>query len=166
MPFASPTGPVPAPAAPGVQGLQAFAAANANPIPRSAESEARGAAMYELYCLVCHGAEGMGGNTGPVTQTGVYPPIVPPVAAGNATGLADGYIYAIIRHGRGLMPSYAVQVPHDDRWHVVNYIRRLQEGGGPVAAAAESEQGAAGAPEAGAGGAGVAGSAGGPEGGE
>lgn len=132
--FDGPTGAVPAPAAPGVAGLQAFGAAHANPTPRSPASETRGEAMYARYCQVCHGPQGMGANTGSVTSTGVYPPIVPPVAAGNATTLSDGYIYAIIRHGRGLMPDYAVQVPHADRWHIVNYVRRLQEGGAPAAA--------------------------------
>jgi hypothetical protein len=37
----------------------------------------------------------------------------------------DGYIYGMIRNGRGLMPSYN-RIPEMDRWDVVNYIRALQ----------------------------------------
>lgn len=133
VPFESPTGDVPAPVAPNEAALQAFGAANPNPVPRGADSEARGQVMYERYCQVCHGPAGLGGATGTVTSTGVYPPIVPPVAAGRAPTLSDGYVYGVIRAGRGLMPGYAVQVPHEDRWHIVNYLRALQEGGGAAA---------------------------------
>jgi mono/diheme cytochrome c family protein len=142
--FEGPTGQVPAPIEASQAGLQAFGDANANPIPRGEASEERGRTMFERYCAICHGPAGMGGNTGTVTSTGVYPPIVPPVAAGRATTLSDGYIYAIIRVGRGLMPAYAVQVPHEDRWHIVNYLRSLQEGGAPAAGDGAAEAGAAG----------------------
>jgi mono/diheme cytochrome c family protein len=141
--FDGPTGQVPAPFEASQAGLLAFGEANANPIPRTADSETRGEVMYARYCQICHGPEGMGGNTGTVTSTGVYPPIVPPVAAGRATTLSDGYIYGIIRVGRGLMPAYAVQVPHEDRWHIVNYLRSLQDGA-PAAAQAGGAGGDAG----------------------
>ncbi|MEN8375599.1 MAG: cytochrome c [Gemmatimonadota bacterium] len=140
--FDGPNGQVPAPMAPGEAGLQAFGEAYPNPIPRGAESEVRGEEMYARYCQICHGPAGMGGNTGSVTATGVYPPIAPPLAAGRATTLADGYIYGVIRAGRGLMPAYAVQIPHEDRWHIVNHIRRLQEGGGPSDGGAQAADGA------------------------
>ena len=38
---------------------------------------------------------------------------------------SDGYLYGMIRNGRGLMPSYN-RIEHMDRWDVVNYIRGLQ----------------------------------------
>ena len=43
----------------------------------------------------------------------------------------DGYIYGIVRLGRGLMPSYR-RIPPSDRWAVVNYVRYLQDGGDPI----------------------------------
>ncbi len=43
-----------------------------------------------------------------------------------AMGFADGYIYTLIRIGRGAMPAYGHQIPHYDRWHIVNYVRQLQ----------------------------------------
>jgi hypothetical protein len=42
-------------------------------------------------------------------------------------GLSDGYIYGVIRNGRGAMPNYA-RIEHRNRWDVVNYLRALQAG--------------------------------------
>jgi hypothetical protein len=38
---------------------------------------------------------------------------------------ADGYIFGMIRNGRGLMPPYN-RIEEMDRWDVVNYLRALQ----------------------------------------
>jgi hypothetical protein len=40
-------------------------------------------------------------------------------------GLSDGYIWGMIRNGRGLMPSYN-RIEELERWDVVNYVRGLQ----------------------------------------
>jgi hypothetical protein len=45
----------------------------------------------------------------------------------SAKGRSDGYIYGIIRNGRGVMPSYN-RIEEADRWDVVNYVRTLQAG--------------------------------------
>ena len=37
----------------------------------------------------------------------------------------DGYIFGMIRNGRGLMPPYN-RIEEMDRWDVVNYVRALQ----------------------------------------
>ena len=46
---------------------------------------------------------------------------------GRARGYSDGYIYSIIRYGRGVMPRYGdkVYLP-SDRWAIVNHLRKLQ----------------------------------------
>ncbi len=92
-----------------------------NPVPPDAESLARGEELYNRACVPCHGASGAG--DGPVTQAG-YPPF--PVVGARAAGFSDGFLYGIIRVGRGLMPAYGHQLSHYDRWHVVNYLRQLQ----------------------------------------
>ena len=51
---------------------------------------------------------------------------VPPLTADMTKQRSDGYIYAIIRHGRGIMPRYGDKIQGIDRWHVVNYVRQLQ----------------------------------------
>lgn len=125
------------------RGAQAAVAAGiANPVPASAESLARGEVMYLRFCAVCHGEQGMSAEA-PMIQA------LPVMAAFNlATGAAlnqpDGYIYGMIRVGRGLMPPYGHQVTHFDRWHIVNYIRQLQAqaSGGPPPGAAPPAPGA------------------------
>jgi mono/diheme cytochrome c family protein len=49
----------------------------------------------------------------------------------------DGYLYSIMRYGRGVMPRYDDKIRGQDRWHVVNYVRQLQ-------AAARAQSGQAG----------------------
>ncbi|TVR62607.1 MAG: cytochrome c [Gemmatimonadales bacterium] len=92
-----------------------------NPVAPDAASLARGQEMYLRSCAPCHGDAGAGG--GPVTAFGV-----PNWSLQEDTALefSDGYIYSIIRVGRGAMPAYGHQITHYDRWHIVNYVRQLQ----------------------------------------
>ncbi len=53
-------------------------------------------------------------------------PIIPSLVSPQVQRYNDGYIYAIITNGRGLMKQYRQRVRGDDRWHIVNYIRVLQ----------------------------------------
>jgi mono/diheme cytochrome c family protein len=94
-----------------------------NPIPASAESLARGEEMFLRTCAPCHGEAGDG--NGYIVQSGAYP-LVFSLLNDNVRAYADGYIYGIVRVGRGLMPAYGHQVTHQDRWHIVNYVRQLQ----------------------------------------
>lgn len=95
-----------------------------NPVAATPASLARGGAIFNTYCQVCHGAQG--GGDGPVSQKLLG--IVPALTTDLARGRSDGYLYAIIRHGRGAMPAYGHDKIRDrtDRWHVVNYVRSLQ----------------------------------------
>ena len=95
-----------------------------NPVPATAESLARGEELYERVCIVCHGPDGAG-TTGYIFE--VHPAMAAySLTADVALARSDGYIYGMIRVGRGLMPAYAHQIAHYDRWHVVNYVRQLQ----------------------------------------
>jgi hypothetical protein len=49
-------------------------------------------------------------------------------------GRSDGYIFGMIRNGRGLMPPYN-RIEEMDRWDVVNYLRALQGGNAQAVAA-------------------------------
>jgi mono/diheme cytochrome c family protein len=114
--------------------LTTVAVALTNPVPADERSLNRGRIMFELYCAVCHGANGLSAEA-PIAPK--HPMMVAfNLAMGAATTYTDGYIYGMIRVGRGLMPSYGHQVPHFDRWHIVNYVRQLQRqaGGAPPAA--------------------------------
>ena len=88
-------------------------------IPR--EFEAAGDTLYRNFCSVCHGPTGNADGT--VSRQMGAPSLLTP----RARGYADGYIYGIIRYGRGVMPRYGdkVVVPAD-RWAIVNHVRKLQ----------------------------------------
>jgi mono/diheme cytochrome c family protein len=135
VPVASPTGEI-LPAFTQAQ-LDSVGAALTNELPASPEVLARGQEVYNVHCVTCHGPQG-GGN-GPIIGPGKYP-FAPALAGAGATsvGRPDGYIYGIIRVGRGLMPQYGERIRHNDRWAVVHYVRQLQRQGGgtPVVAPA------------------------------
>jgi hypothetical protein len=40
---------------------------------------------------------------------------------------SDGFIYAYIRLGGAVMPSYAAQVSVREAWDVIHYIRHMQQ---------------------------------------
>ena len=53
----------------------------------------------------------------------------PSLVTPRAAAFSDGYLYSIIRYGRGIMGQYGDKIYHtDDRWRVVSYVRRLQAG--------------------------------------
>jgi len=98
--------------------------AMANPIPVNDRdyAVARGRRIFDTYCMVCHGTEGKG--NGPVAGKMGY---VPDLTQDMTVQRSDGYIYAIIRHGRGVMPHYGDRIRDvTDRWRVVTYVRHLQ----------------------------------------
>jgi mono/diheme cytochrome c family protein len=135
VPVSSPMGEVLPPF--GQAALDSVGAVLANPLPATPEVLARGAVVYQNQCMVCHGVQGEG--NGPVVGGGRFP-LGPAVNNGIAAGRADGYLYGIIRVGRGLMPAYAERITHNDRWAVVHYMRQLQQQAGaappPAAVAA------------------------------
>ncbi len=93
-----------------------------NPLAANEESLERGQVVFERACAPCHGVEGQG--DGLVSE--VAPVFGVSLMSDQALGLPDGYIYSMIRIGRGAMPALGHQITHYDRWHVVNYVRELQ----------------------------------------
>jgi mono/diheme cytochrome c family protein len=91
-----------------------------NPVPPDARSLDNGRKLFQINCAVCHGASGIG--VGPAVRYGM---VGIGLVTDNARGLSDGYIWGIIRNGRGLMPSYN-RLEELERWDVVNYLRGLQ----------------------------------------
>ncbi len=92
----------------------------ANPAPVTEASLLEGRMQYQLNCAVCHGPAGRG--NGAVVPFG-YPPI--DLTSALTQGRSDGYLYGMIRNGRGIMPSYN-RIDVRERWHLVNYVRALQ----------------------------------------
>ena len=100
--------------------IDSIAAATTNPTPPSPASLANGRKHYQINCAVCHGDLGQG--NGPTTKYGM-PSIS--IVTDLTKNRPDGYIYGMMRNGRGLMPTYN-RVEEMDRWDVVNYVRALQ----------------------------------------
>ncbi|HEX3927225.1 MAG TPA: cytochrome c [Gemmatimonadales bacterium] len=81
-----------------------------------------GQAVYNIYCSACHGYTG--DADAPASKLGVFALSLLTAEARNFT---DGYIYSMIRYGRGRMPQYGDKiVRRDERWAVVDYVRQLQ----------------------------------------
>jgi mono/diheme cytochrome c family protein len=91
-----------------------------NPTPVSDASLANGRKYFQINCAVCHGERAMG--DGPATKYGM-PGMNLTIDVTKAR--TDGYIFGMIRNGRGLMPPYN-RIEEMDRWDVVNYVRALQ----------------------------------------
>jgi mono/diheme cytochrome c family protein len=73
-----------------------------------------------MNCTPCHGDRGDG--QGLVTKSGFVPI---PLTLPTTLAMKDGHIYAMIRNGKNMMPSYN-RIEWSDRWDVVNYVRGLQ----------------------------------------
>ena len=119
-----------------------------NPLEVDSTDMARGEELYNRMCMVCHGPEGY-------SEDAPILPKLPLMAAynlaeGNAVGFSDGYIYGMIRVGRGNMPGYGHRLDHFDRWRIVSYVRQLQRDAGQTpGASGESQAAEPAAPEGG-----------------
>lgn len=108
--------------------LTEFGGRVTNPLPANDTLALRaGQVMFERHCAVCHNTDGKG--NGPIVGPGKFP-MGPDLTQANTVGRTDGYIYAIIRAGRGLMPSYGPRMTHLERWATVSYVRQLQRASG------------------------------------
>ena len=95
----------------------------ANPFPSDdAAVQERGADRFRTFCQHCHGPTGRG--DGPVAMRGF--PAPPPLNSETSLKLEDGRIFHIITHGQKNMPAHGGQVPPDDRWRIVSFVRSLQ----------------------------------------
>ena len=112
-----------------LSGNPATADRQVNPTP-SDVTPVMGDTLYHTFCAVCHGTAGAGdGTVGP--RVGA-----PSLLTDKARAYSDGYLYSMIRYGRGVMPRYGDKVyRHEDRWAIVNYVRKLQRDAAGVPAA-------------------------------
>ena len=91
----------------------------------------RGQERYDIYCAPCHGTSGDG--HGMVRERIDAKPelgaggLVPPTFhTDTLRQMPDGQLYATITNGIRNMPAYSHNVPLDDRWAIVTYVRALQ----------------------------------------
>lgn len=100
-----------------------------NPLESTPEVLAKGKDLYTKFCMHCHG-EG-GDADGSVILNSKFPP-PPSFLTGNSSKggtlleLPEGRMFHIITYGQNMMGSHASQVNHDERWHIISYIKSLQ----------------------------------------
>ena len=90
------------------------------PIDRAALD--RGEERFNIYCSVCHGR--LGDGQGMIAKRGYKQP--PTYHQDRLRQAPVGYIFDVISNGFGAMPDYAAQIPVDDRWKIIAYVRALQ----------------------------------------
>jgi mono/diheme cytochrome c family protein len=92
------------------------------PIPITKETVHRGKERYEIFCSACHGLTGNG--DGMIVRRGFRR-----AATFNDDRMRQapvGHFFDAVSNGWGSMPSYASQIPPQDRWAIIAYIRALQ----------------------------------------
>ena len=93
-----------------------------NPFPITPQLLERGQQRFNIYCSPCHGREGDG--NGIVKKLGLA--TVQNLQDPKYVKYADGEIFYVITHGRNTMGAYGPNVPVEDRWAIVAYLRALQ----------------------------------------
>jgi mono/diheme cytochrome c family protein len=81
-----------------------------------------GRERFEIYCSPCH--DSTGGGRGMIVRRGFKQP--PPLWEARLRQMPLGHFFDVVTRGFGVMSSYARQVPVDDRWAIVAYVRVLQ----------------------------------------
>ena len=84
----------------------------------------RGRERFQIYCTACHGMTGEG--DGMIVRRGFRrPPSFYDDRLQEGTTPA-AHFFDVITNGWGAMPDYAAQIPTEDRWKIIAYIRALQ----------------------------------------
>ncbi|MFN7951171.1 MAG: cytochrome c [bacterium] len=92
------------------------------PIGVTREMLTRGHERFDIYCSPCHDRVGEG--KGVVVQRGYAQP--PSFHTARLREARPGYVFDVISHGFGRMPAYGPQIPVQDRWAIVAYLKALQ----------------------------------------
>jgi mono/diheme cytochrome c family protein len=94
-----------------------------NPIPADATSIARGAQLFTINCVMCHGQTGQGTGTVAAFLVKKKPAdLTSPLVQMKS----DGTIFLTISNGFGFMPAMNENFTVRERWDLVNYVRTLK----------------------------------------
>ena len=94
------------------------------PYPLDAAASARGAGIFAIHCIACHGREGRG--DGPVSAK--FPP-APNLRHVSICARSDGFLYGTLTVGGRAMPTMREGTTSRDRWDLVAFVRTLQREG-------------------------------------
>ncbi len=94
------------------------------PFPITPDILTRGRERFQIFCSVCHGMTGNG--DGMVFRRGFRLPAPASFHQERLRQAPVGHFFDVMTNGWGAMPSYASQIPAQDRWAIIAYIRALQ----------------------------------------
>ena len=89
----------------------------------------RGRERFGIYCAACHGLDGYGNGLVNQRAFELQEPAWTAAASYHTPavrGRANGHIFNTITNGIKSMPGYAAQIPVEDRWTIVAYVRALE----------------------------------------
>ena len=89
-----------------------------NPLDETPAVLDEGRALYDVYCALCHGAEGNGDG-----ELARHYRRMPTLTARHVLNYPDGFVYSIIREGGRNMPRFGDALSVDERWALVHYLR-------------------------------------------
>lgn len=93
------------------------------PISIARQDLARGRERFDIFCAACHGLRG-DGDSAVAPNMALRKP--PSLISDEVRAYPPGRVFAIITLGYGLMPTYAAELPIEDRWAVIAYLQALQ----------------------------------------
>jgi mono/diheme cytochrome c family protein len=91
------------------------------PIKVDEKTLKRGRERFAIFCTPCHDRTGAG--KGMVVQRGYPPPVS--LTSERVLTMPDGAIFHTMSNGVRNMPAYRKQIPVDDRWAIVAWVRVL-----------------------------------------
>jgi mono/diheme cytochrome c family protein len=94
-----------------------------NPLPVTDELMHRGQQVFDITCAACHSKVGDGNGT--PKRIGAMA-VVGNLHDKRIVELTDGELFNTISYGKNLMQGYAANLPVQDRWAVIAYLRALQ----------------------------------------
>ncbi len=105
-------------------------AAARNPIPATPDSIATGQELFLANCAVCHGVSGRG--DGPAATSLNWPQANMDLTA-HLYQHTDGDLYWWIKKGKAgtPMPGFENRLSDEEVWHLVNYLRTLDQRSAP-----------------------------------
>ncbi len=108
--------------------VRASAQIISNPFPITAAGLAHGKELYDIYCGICHGANGDGAGylVSDENTKAVYPAQPANFLQDTFLHSSNGRFYHGIMFGKNVMGSYADKLSYEERWQVIHYIRALQ----------------------------------------
>ena len=94
-----------------------------NPLPVTDELLHRGQQVFDINCAACHSRVGDGNGT--PKRIGAMA-VVGNLHDKRIVELTDGELFNKISYGKNLMQGYAANLPVQDRWAAIAYLRALQ----------------------------------------